>query len=224
LPRIHRVVATIVGLVLLADAFVCGVLLVKAHNTDHRAPSIEEPVDALVVFYDRPDRFQRLEVAILALQDGIAEHLILVGGCRPGKGRFGAGDMARYAKAAGVAPERIHVDRGSFDTRTNLSEALEVADRNNWESIAFVSDPLHLRRIHSLAAADAHLVSISRGRSVVSPYGGGVLERVRRAQHEVVYWVLSAMLSEEAFNRLIKVQRTGGPSDEPVRCDAGLTP
>lgn len=224
MPRIHRVVATIVGLVLLADAFVCGVFLVKAHNTDHRAPSIEEPVDALVVFYDRPVRFQRLDVAILGLQDGIAEHLILVGGCRPGKEHFGARDMARYAKAAGVAPERIHLGRGSFDTRTNLSEASEVADRNNWESIAFVSDPLHLRRIHALAAADTHLASISRGRSVVSPYGSGVLERVGRAQHEVVYWVLSAMLSEEAFNRLIKLQRTGGASDGPIRCDVGLTP
>lgn len=224
MPRIHRVVATIVGLVLLADAFVCGVFLVKAHNADQRGPSIEEPVDALVVFYDRPARFQRLDAAIVALRAGIGEHLILVGGCRPGEGRFGAGDMARYAEKAGVAPERIHLGRGSFDTRTNLSEALEVAYRNGWESIAFVSDPLHLHRIQALASEDAHLSSISRGRGLASPYGGGILELVARAQHEVVYWVLSAMLSEESLNRLIKAERTGTASDGPIRCEAGLTP
>lgn len=216
--------ATIFGLILLANAVVCSVVFVKAHNADHTEPSFEEPVDALVVFYDRPSRFQRLDAAIVALRARTAEHLILVGGCRPGQGRFGAGDMAQYAKTAGVAPERIHIGRGSFDTRTNLSEALEIVRRNGWDAIAFVSDPLHLSRIQALASEDQYLSSISRGRALATAYGGGILEIVGRAQHEAVYWGLAAALPEQSLNWLIKAARTGARGDGPIRCEEGARP
>lgn len=222
MSRIPRLVAAFLGLVLLADAVVCGVLVVKAETTTSSYYDWGEPVDALVVFYERPDSFRRVDAAIEALRGGRAQHLLMVGGCRPREGRFGALEMATYAIEAGIPPDIVHVDGGSFDTKSNLAEALKVAGDMNWNSIAFVSDPLHLLRIRKIASASLPLDSMSAGRSVASPYTGGALGAAWRAQHETLYMMLSAVVSESLLAQLIQSGRTGQSIDTQVDCVGDL--
>lgn len=113
------------------------------------------PADAAIVFFgDWGEQTEaRVETAALLLKSGRAANLIVVGGCRPNERRNGGDLMIQLALEAGVDRERILADACSYDTRSNLKGAADVAARQKFNSFVFVSDAFHLQRIHRLANA-----------------------------------------------------------------------
>ncbi len=220
--RFPRHSAAMVGLIALSDALMCGALVVKAQLTAPQSVEWLDPVDALVVFYDQPGRFQRVETAVEALRAGHARHILMVGGCRPKAGWSGAREMADFAVRAGALPSQVHVGPGSYHTRSNLEETLTVARDKGWVSVAFVSDPLHLVRIMKSSGSDMALASLSDGRSLASAYSGGLLDIAARAHHEIVYMALSALLPEPKLERLIRVLRNQADEDDLTACVQGF--
>ncbi|MDP3459703.1 MAG: YdcF family protein [Hyphomonas sp.] len=209
------------SLLLLFDAVVLVTMIVKAETATSRTPEWKEPVDALVVFFDRPGHFERVETAIEAIQTGHARNVLMVGGCRPQTGRVGARDMSEFALQAGISPGQVHTGAGSYHTRSNLDEALEIAKDHGWASIAFVSDPLHLVRIRDMAASDKALASLANGRAIASPYSGGSLTIVNRAHRELAYGAVSAVLPEPLLEGLVGGGRTGMNTESSINCSGG---
>ena len=209
-PALHRFlcrIATVAGVLLMADGVVSTVMIVKAMAVTSENVEWADPIDALVVFFDRPGHYERVETAIEAFKAGYARNLLMVGGCRPGTGYFGALEMAKFAQKEGIATENLEVGAGSYDTRTNLEEARDMAVYKGWTSIAFVSDSLHLVRIRRSVAKDQTLAALAQERTLASPYPGGVINMIGRANHEMAFAIVSALLPPAWVNSLVRDSR-----------------
>lgn len=87
---------------------------------------------------------RRTRKGVELIVSGLATDLILTGG---GNGaRPEAEAMAEIVLAAGVAPDRIHLDPHARDTLENAANAIGIARSNGWSRGVVVTDPYHLLR------------------------------------------------------------------------------
>lgn len=111
---------------------------------DYASVPAEAPA---VVFYSShdADRQARIAATLDLLRRGGPRAVLIVGGARPGRGYFGAEEMATELIALGVPATSIRTERSSYDTESNTEAAISLLSVA--PAAVLVSDPLHFPRI-----------------------------------------------------------------------------
>lgn len=96
----------------------------------------------------------RVDTAIEIYQSGQVAYLLFTGGFRdkdPAR-ELSEAELARdYAMTHGIPTERIRIETISVDTRSNLTEAQKIIDREQFSPVLLVSDRWHLARATMMA-------------------------------------------------------------------------
>jgi uncharacterized SAM-binding protein YcdF (DUF218 family) len=116
---------------------------------------LKETYDAGVVFFggfdrkDLPgrDSRKRLNEALALANAGRFETLVIVGGSRKRLECAGSEMLAEEAVRLGFPSDRILVGGESRDSISNLREVEEIALARGWDSLLFVSSPVHVVRL-----------------------------------------------------------------------------
>lgn len=150
--------------------------------SDRTMAQTDNAADAAVVYFtdDANARTLRLERAAALAREGSVRSLFMAGGYRSPERESGARKMA--VAAASMVSVTVSSDSGSYDTHTNVSAALEEADRAGWRRIVHVSDAMHLARIASIIA-EREGVPGARHAYAKAPYDG-LWHIWRRAHYE----------------------------------------
>ncbi len=125
-----------------------------------------KPADAAIVlgaaeYNNRPSPVfkERINHAVDLYNEGRVKALIFTGGAGTGS-PYAESEVGRdYAVKKGVPPGKIHTERVSRVTYTNLQEAAAIARREGYDRVLVVSDPLHMLRAVAMArdlGLDAH--------------------------------------------------------------------
>ena len=120
-------------------------------------PELSSPVDAVVVlgarvYGDEPSPVfgERIGHAVELVIEGWAGALLCTGGAD--EGTVPEGDVARRtAVEAGIPSDLVFAEDLSRSTYENLIEARRMAQEQGVSSLAIVSDPLHMRRVMTMA-------------------------------------------------------------------------
>jgi uncharacterized SAM-binding protein YcdF (DUF218 family) len=148
LARLLRLLALLVMIDLAASAAWLGL--------SYTVPEPEAgPADAIAVLWGNghrlgPETIQRLDHAEQLWRDGRAGRLALIGGARPMRGFSGAAVMANQLLAAGLPRSALVFGDGSNDTRSNVAELEQVAERHGFRRVLVVTDRLQALRISLL--------------------------------------------------------------------------
>ncbi|CAA7613863.1 YdcF family protein [Magnetospirillum sp. UT-4] len=101
---------------------------------------------------------RRVRHAVGLVRAGIVAELLMSGG--PVRHPVPEAEIMRtLALAEGVAPERVHVETGSVNTRGNARLSAAIVAARGWRRVVVVTDAYHLPRAlflfrrHGLAAA-----------------------------------------------------------------------
>ncbi len=113
----------------------------------------EKPSDAAIVLGTEvwgsepsPVFKERISHAVKLYEDGIVENIIFTGGVTEGQ-EFAESEVGKmYAIENGVADDDIYIETESISTCKNLLEAKEIVNREGFEQVLIVSDPIHMRR------------------------------------------------------------------------------
>ncbi len=93
----------------------------------------------------------RLDHAKSLYDQGVAEHIITVGGKQPGD-QFTEGEAGRaYLEAAGVPGEDLEAMMTGSDTLQSLEAVAGFMNERGWRSSTIVSDPAHMARSAAIA-------------------------------------------------------------------------
>ena len=119
----------------------------------------ERPADAIVVLgaaqYDgRPSPVfrARLDHAISLYRAGVAPHLVVTGGKRPGDRTTEAAVARRYAIDHGVPAEAIFGEDEARNTLDSLRAVRRAMHERGLRTAVFVSDPTHMLRVVRIAS------------------------------------------------------------------------
>ncbi|MEX5707932.1 MULTISPECIES: YdcF family protein [Parafrankia] len=147
-----RIVAIIVGIVLLGSVMTFGQVWWVGRGDDRRAS------DALIVLgasqYDgRPSAIlaARLDHALELYRSGVAPRVITVGGNQPGD-RFTEAEAAgSYLRDHGVPSSAVLVVPQGVDTLSSLTAVAGLMDSRQWRSAVVVTDRWHSLRSRAIA-------------------------------------------------------------------------
>ncbi len=160
-----------------------GALLVVAAVVDPPCREAGPPLraDAALVLSGDVDELRTKRAVALVLA-GEARHLVLTGSQRM-VGGDSALTLARTARAAGVAPERILCETESRSTRENVTLARPLLQAYGLRRVALVTSRSHLLRATWAARRAAPQVEWL---PVAVPDAGGP---VRRARNRLAEWL-----------------------------------
>lgn len=119
----------------------------------------DAPADAVIVlgaavYKDVPSPVfrERINHAVNLFKSGAVKHIIFTGGFGEGEKLSEAAVAKKYAVKQGVPAERIFIEEQSRTTFQNLYFAKEIVDKQQFQKVLLVSDPLHLKRVLVMAA------------------------------------------------------------------------
>ena len=95
---------------------------------------------------------ERLNHGITLLNQGYGKKIILTGGIGKGNAVSDSRVARDYLVSCGVATEDIYIEEKSTITEENLINAKEIMDEKGFKTAIIVSDPLHMKRAHIIAA------------------------------------------------------------------------
>jgi uncharacterized SAM-binding protein YcdF (DUF218 family) len=158
-------------------------------------------VDAIVVlgasqFDGRPSQVLRARLNhVQALYaDGVASHIVTVGGRQPGD-RFTEAEAGRDYLVENGVPRKAVTDAGTgHDTVTSLQAVERVFAKNSWDTAVIVTDPCHSFRAVRIAE-DLGL------RAAPSPARSGPAVRTRETQARYIGRETVAYLHYRIFGR-----------------------
>ena len=101
----------------------------------------------------------RLDHAVTLYREGRVSRVLVTGGRSPEDRVSEAAAGAAYLQAQGVPAEAILLEDRSHTTRQNLANARAVLGQSARAPVLIVSDPLHMRRAMSMAAAEGFAAS-----------------------------------------------------------------
>jgi len=88
----------------------------------------------------------RIKHSIHLYESGLIKNIIFTGGKGEGQ-EFSESLVAmEYAMENGVPRENIMIEEISKITEENILYAMEIAEKENFENLIIVSDPLHMKR------------------------------------------------------------------------------
>jgi uncharacterized SAM-binding protein YcdF (DUF218 family) len=133
-------------------AVAVGTVLVNSHRHDiERSQAIVVLGAAQYAGRPTPLLANRLDHARVLLRQGIAAHIITVGGMRPGDVTTEAQAGARYLRRKEVPKSALFPVRAGKDTWTSMQAVAAECQRRHWNSVTIVSDPAHLARAAAMA-------------------------------------------------------------------------
>ncbi len=94
---------------------------------------------------------ERIEQGIRLYNGGYSGKIIFTGGIGSDGGMAESEAAKKYALEKGIPEEDIFTETRSTITQENLEFAMEIMDREGFETALIVSDPLHMRRAMTLA-------------------------------------------------------------------------
>ena len=192
--------------ILLVDLCAFFYVYIKSEKFEISVPMKEKPYDAIIIFYGgKSDNKKRLEEGLNIKKKFKVKKIAFIGGCRPEREFFGSRNLANQAINLGVDEQDIVLGGGSHDTISNVESIAELAKDNNWSSLVFVSDKLHLARIKKLAVQRVLLSDIHID-FVASDYKN-LLHKLVRVQYEVLALALKGILGENVFRRFVALLR-----------------
>jgi uncharacterized SAM-binding protein YcdF (DUF218 family) len=105
------------------------------------------------VFGDRPSPVlrERINHAIGLYEAGYIDRIIFTGGLGQTAVVTEAEASAVYARSRGIPPEAILLEMTSTTTRQNLTNAQQIAAKENLNSFLIVSTPFHMKRAMAIA-------------------------------------------------------------------------
>jgi len=101
----------------------------------------------------------RLDHAVMLYREGRVSRVLVTGGRSPEDRVSEAAAGSAYLQARGVPAEAILLEDRSRTTRQNLANARRVLGQSARAPVLIVSDPLHMRRAMSMAAAEGFAAS-----------------------------------------------------------------
>ena len=93
----------------------------------------------------------RLDHAVTLYRQGMTHTIILTGGYSPEQPFSDAAIARNYLRRQGIPASQILIEEKSTVTRENLRYAKELMITNNLKDALLVSDPLHMKRLISIA-------------------------------------------------------------------------
>lgn len=93
----------------------------------------------------------RLDHAVTLYRQGMTHTIILTGGYSPEQPFSDAAIARNYLRTQGIPASQILIEEKSTVTRENLRYAKELMITNNLKDALLVSDPLHMKRLISIA-------------------------------------------------------------------------
>lgn len=93
----------------------------------------------------------RLDHAVTLYRQGMTHTIILTGGYSPEQPFSDAAITRNYLRRQGIPASQILIEEKSTVTRENLRYAKELMITNNLKDALLVSDPLHMKRLISIA-------------------------------------------------------------------------
>ena len=190
-----RAVALLVAVVLT----VVGVTAYRVWSVareDHRRHSDVVLVLGASQFNGRPSEVfaARLKHAAELYKDGVAEHIVTVGGKRKGDNFTEAEAGERYLGTLGVPSSAIVVVGQGHDTLTSIKAAARVLDEHHWKTAILVTDPWHSLRSRRMAQD----VGID---AQTSPTRSGPANQNRRTEWHYIIRETGAYLYYRLFHR-----------------------
>ena len=111
---------------------------------------------AIVLFSDfeagslAPETLRRVGFAAKMFEEGAFDHVLCAGGARPSRNLYGSELMKQWFLASGIPPDRVFLEKGSNDTRSNLGEGFKIVREQGWRTAWVVSSPLHIFRVKEI--------------------------------------------------------------------------
>ncbi|MBO6158066.1 MAG: YdcF family protein [Firmicutes bacterium] len=167
--RKRRITSLVLGTVSFILLILLDLPIIRGAKTDVRPGT-----DYLIVFgaavygeTPSPSLRDRLDAALLYLNENPGTRVIVSGGMGPGERITEAEAMRVYLESGGIAPERIIMESKATDTSENLRYSFSLIEKEkagsladfSQVSIAVVSSEYHLYRIRYLADKLGHPVS-----------------------------------------------------------------
>jgi vancomycin permeability regulator SanA len=212
-PKYRKFLIWAVPLLLLADLCATVTFDRIVRTTTHAyADGLRQSI-AVVFFHDFGKMHGVDRTTSTSLERALAGYrkkeylgIICVGGFRGKEKPIGSQLMRDYLIKGGVQENHVFADSNSFDTSTNVQNAIESAKRFKIRHLTFISDVYHLSRIlsfvnHSgLLEEDFYSISPS---SVEPPGLSTAIHGWRRIHHEFLARIAWNLLPESLYRSLI---------------------
>lgn len=156
-----RVGVAVVVLLALGLPAVLSAFVVLTSRTDDRTRTDAVVVLGAAQFWGRPSPVleARLAQAKSLYDDGVATHVVTVGGNQPGDRTTEAESGKAWLVGKGVRSARVTAVPTGRDTLTSLTAVAALMKQKGWTSATIVTDPVHEARSLAMALAlgiDAH--------------------------------------------------------------------
>lgn len=158
---IHRLNKFVIMMLVVLALTVLAVIWQATRMLDrhHLGRTITEPVDITIVLASGVDpdlvlgysSRRRVRDAVVLLQVGKTDRLLMSGGKVDGAEITAAEMMRNFAQALGAPPEAILIEDRSRTTFENLRFSKAIIDAEGAEQIALLTDEMHLTRASLLA-------------------------------------------------------------------------
>jgi len=172
-------------------------------------------VDAAIVLFGgfskndgiNNETMRRLNYAIQLYQKNRIKYILCVGGARPSKNLYGAELMKEFVIQHGVPKNEVFSERKSYDTITNLQEAVNMMTRYNWNSAFLISSPLHLFRIKNIfeIPAEFDIKFLPYDNTIKPDINLG--EILIQTHYEYVAFIFVIILPDSMYNSIVKFLR-----------------
>lgn len=146
---------------------------------------------------------RRLFHAFNLYNAGQIKKIIIVGGNRPESGMHGSKIMMKELKKVGMPAGDIYYDLRSYDTISNIKEAVIIAKNNNIKTMTFISSPLHLYRILKISVKEKINAGFSPHENKDNYSFKEFYSLWLNINKEWVVFSMMTMLPDNLYNRII---------------------
>ncbi len=208
------VLMAVTAALVVADGILCW--LYYRHAADrvaHHAIFEGYSADVGIVFFSDfsgnggPDdeTVRRLGHASDLFRKGTIAHVLCVGGGRPGRPQAGAHLMRDRVQDMGIPRERTLAAPHSYDTRSNVREAFDLAGIMGWKRVLLICTPLHCHRIRTAVAEHGGTEQVSF--APIDEAQTGAASLWVQLHTEITAAALGAVLPAPVYDRMIRAMR-----------------
>lgn len=199
----------------LLDCLVTILFLIWAQQST-RLPDNIKADGAVLLFAGMGDQerinesHRRINRAYQLYQNDVVEEILSTGGYRPGQ-ESGSTIYKKELRLKGVPETALSTEALSYDTVSNLDNALSIIEDKHWKQVVFVSSPTHLLRVkHYLQHRnlDIEVYYASFDYQQASP-SIDLLELWLRVHNEWAIYLMYNLLDESTFNTMVRSIRIG---------------
>jgi uncharacterized SAM-binding protein YcdF (DUF218 family) len=161
---------------------------------------------------ERIDESQRrINQAYNLYQRGTVKEILSAGGYGMGAKTSGAALYQRKLSAMGIPETSLSIEGLSYDTQTNINNALSIIEDKQWKRIIFVSSPTHLMRVrHYLQHRNLDIeVYYSPYQYLQAQPEPGLMALWQRVHSEWAIYIMYNALNQQQFDRFVRSIRLG---------------